>query len=225
MQYTVFIDEYLENIDNLLTSIEFFENMLKKLAEIYKTPDEKLKLKINILLNMIFLKIIDSVEFLNIFSKYKAIFFESLIYYQVTFLELLREENNLENSIYDQLYKYVINENLNIAYLNQDITYFSIECPTYIDIKKVSLKLAVMSLLENLTIKFDNEYERKLAHYTSLDVSNKIINQNAQLRLNSIEYVNDPSEGKIFYDFLKIDKPTKINTVDDKNDPYYRYDF
>lgn len=85
---------------------------------------KKLKLKINILLNMIFLKIIDSVEFLNIFSKYKAIFFESLIYYQVTFLELLREENNLENSIYDQLYKYVINENLNIAYLNQDITYF-----------------------------------------------------------------------------------------------------
>lgn len=46
-----------------------------------------------------------------------------------------------------------------------------------------------MSLLENLTIKFDNEYERKLAHYTSLDVSNKIINQNAQLRLNSIEYM------------------------------------
>ena len=53
MQYTVFIDEYLENIDNLLTSIEFFENMLKKLAEIYKTPDEKLKLKINILLKIL----------------------------------------------------------------------------------------------------------------------------------------------------------------------------
>ena len=224
MQYTVFIDEYLENIDNLLTSIEFFENMLKKLAEIYKTPDEKLKLKINILLNMIFLKIIDSVEFLNIFSKYKAIFFESLIYYQVTFLELLREENNLENSIYDQLYKYVINENLNIAYLNQDITYFSIECPTYIDIKKVSLKLAVMSLLENLTIKFDNEYERKLAHYTNLDVANKIIKNETNLRLNSIEYVNDPSEGKILYEFLNIDNPININTVCDKDDPYYRYE-
>jgi len=224
MQHTVSLEKYFKNIDDALSSPEYFDKTLKELAKIYRNSDKALKLKINILLNLFFLRTND-VEYLSILNIYRDIFTDSIIYYQINFLMCFNENNE---KIHKMLYKHIINKNLNIAYLNQNITYFNIEDLAfidYIDINKISLKLAVMSLLENLTIKFDNEYERKLAHYTNLDVANKIIKNETNLRLNSIEYVNDPSEGKVLYEFLKIDNPININTVVDKDNPYYRYDF
>ena len=224
MQHTVSLEKYFKNIDDALSSPEYFDKILKELAKIYRNSDKALKLKINILLNLFFLRTND-VEYLSILNIYRDIFTDSIIYYQINFLMCFNENNE---KIHKMLYKHITNKNLNIAYLNQDITHFGIEnldFIDYIDINKISLKLAVMSLLENLTIKFDNEYERKLAHYTNLDVANKIIKNETNLRLNSIEYVNDPSEGKVLYEFLKIDNPININTVVDKDNPYYRYDF
>lgn len=224
MQHTVSLEKYFKNIDNALSSPECFDKTINELAKIYRNSDKSLKLKVNILLNLFFLKTND-IEYLSILNAYKDIFIDSIIYYQINFLICFDQDNE---DIHKKLYNHIINKNLNIAYLNQNIKHFSIEnldFVNYIDINKVSLKLAVMSLLENLTIKFDNEYERKLAHYTNLDVANKIIKNQTNLRLNSIEYVNDPSEGKILYEFLNIDNPININTVFDKDDPYYRYDF
>lgn len=223
MQHTVSLEKYFKNIDNALSSPECFDKTLNELAKIYRNSDKSLKLKVNIILNLFFLRTND-IEYLSILDSYKDIFIDSIIYYQINFLICFDQGNQ---DIHKKLYEHIINKNLNIAYLNQDITHFRIEnldFIDYIDINKISLKLAVMSLLENLTIKFDNEYERKLAHYTNLDVANKIIKNETNLRLNSIEYVNDPSEGKILYEFLNIDNPININTVCDKDDPYYRYE-
>lgn len=220
MQHTVSLEKYFKNIDNALSSPECFDKTLNELAKIYRNSDKSLKLKVNIILNLFFLRTND-IEYLSILDSYKDIFIDSIIYYQINFLICFDQGNQ---DIHKKLYEHIINKNLNIAYLNQDITHFGIENLDFIDINKISLKLAVMSLLENLTIKFDNEYERKLAHYTNLDVANKIIKNETNLRLNSIEYVNDPSEGKILYEFLNIDNPININTVCDKDDPYYRYE-
>ena len=223
MQHTVSLEKYFKNIDNALSSPECFDKTLNELAKIYRNSDKSLKLKVNIILNLFFLRTND-IEYLSILDSYKDIFIDSIIYYQINFFFFFYQGNQ---DIHKKLYEHIINKNLNIAYLNQDITHFGIknlDFIDYIDINKISLKLAVMSLLENLTIKFDNEYERKLAHYTNLDVANKIIKNETNLRLNSIEYVNDPSEGKILYEFLNIDNPININTVCDKDDPYYRYE-
>lgn len=55
-----------------------------------------------------------------------------------------------------------------------------------------------------LNINFKNKYERKVAHYTNIDVGLKLIERQTKLRFSTIEFMNDPSEGKIIFDFLKI---------------------
>ncbi len=63
----------------------------------------------------------------------------------------------------------------------------------------------------------DNQpVERKLAHYTSTDVTNELLKSNigkgipsSSFRLNTINNVNDPSEGHILFDYL--DNIKKLN--------------
>ncbi|SUD89967.1 tetratricopeptide repeat protein [Psychrobacter phenylpyruvicus] len=64
-------------------------------------------------------------------------------------------------------------------------------------------------ILHKLTINFDNTFERKLAHYTSIDVANILLSVDNQerpssFRLNTINNVNDPSEGQMLDSFLDI---------------------
>ena len=62
----------------------------------------------------------------------------------------------------------------------------------------------------------DNQpVERKLAHYTNTDVSNELLKEDSgkgiyssSFRLNTINNVNDPSEGQVLFDYLdNIKKP------------------
>lgn len=66
----------------------------------------------------------------------------------------------------------------------------------------VILKLLIK---DNLKIRFNNKYERKVAHYTNLYVFDQLINKKSTFRLNAPDYMNDPTEGKILFNFLLIE--------------------
>ena len=53
---------------------------------------------------------------------------------------------------------------------------------------------------------FINNHERKLAHYTGLNVTNDLLKINpTSLRLNTINNVNDPTEGRLLMDIVNKD--------------------
>ncbi|WP_394210209.1 tetratricopeptide repeat protein [Psychrobacter piscatorii] len=62
--------------------------------------------------------------------------------------------------------------------------------------------------------------ERKLAHYTSTDVANILLDEvgnkepTKKLRLNTISNMNDPSEGQLLKFFLNKEKDTVYNSAD-----------
>lgn len=61
-----------------------------------------------------------------------------------------------------------------------------------------------------------NDQERKVAHYTTVDVGLKLSTNISHVRLNSVDFMNDPTEGKILKDFLNLkyinDDNIHINT-------------
>lgn len=59
-------------------------------------------------------------------------------------------------------------------------------------------------ILHYLSIKY-NRYERKVAHYTNIDVAKLLIERKTKLRLVSPEFMNDPSEGNMLFKFMNID--------------------
>lgn len=65
--------------------------------------------------------------------------------------------------------------------------------------------------------------ERKLAHYTSTDTANLLLESDGEVlpsafRLNTINNVNDPSEGQLLLNYLKDIKERTFHTLDfDKN--------
>lgn len=61
----------------------------------------------------------------------------------------------------------------------------------------------VLLILSKLSVK-DNKYERKVAHYTNLNVATMLSINKSHLRLNSVDFMNDPTEGKILKEFLSL---------------------
>lgn len=61
----------------------------------------------------------------------------------------------------------------------------------------------VLLILSKLSVK-DNKYERKVAHYTNLNVATMLSINKSHLRLNSVDFMNDPTEGKILKEFLNL---------------------
>lgn len=76
------------------------------------------------------------------------------------------------------------------------------------NIKKIAYLYSVVLIkhlvFHYLNIKFNNDYERKVAHYTSIEVATKLLKKQTKFRLNTLQFVNDPSEGRILFDFLKF---------------------
>lgn len=68
------------------------------------------------------------------------------------------------------------------------------------------LQTSTMKMLKNLLINFDEKYERKVAHYTNYQVSKLLVTNQTSLRLASTDYMNDPSEGKIFFKYLQLNE-------------------
>lgn len=84
----------------------------------------------------------------------------------------------------------------------------------------------VINIISVLTLNFDDLStevklpERKLAHYTSVDTVDKLLNVNehtgvaSPFRLNTINNVNDPSEGQLLLDYLDIPETRKVYTAE-----------
>ena len=99
------------------------------------------------------------------------------------------------------------------------------------DIGKYLLLLFIHTteIIEILKVDFshrvtDNKpVERKLAHYTGTDTTNKLLDiekgkeQPSSFRLNTINNVNDPSEGKLLLNYLKGVKGLSYNSQFDED--------
>ncbi|MGP5175185.1 tetratricopeptide repeat protein [Psychrobacter immobilis] len=78
-----------------------------------------------------------------------------------------------------------------------------------------------LNIVNILKVNFENKdtggYERKLAHYTSVDVTNILLNDDIEkragfLRLNTISNMNDPSEGQLLEAFLNNEEDIIYNS-------------
>lgn len=88
--------------------------------------------------------------------------------------------------------------------------------------KYLSIFEITLSIVDILKINFESEntrnYERKLAHYTSVDVTNILLNnddiekRDGFLRLNTISNMNDPSEGHLLEAFLSSEEDVTYNS-------------
>lgn len=72
-----------------------------------------------------------------------------------------------------------------------------IQCLLYLLVRTVD------NILSLLQVNF-NDNERKVAHYTSIFGFQKIVCEDSDLRLSSGDLMNDPSEGKLLWEFLGI---------------------
>lgn len=66
-------------------------------------------------------------------------------------------------------------------------------------------RLLILNVLKSLNVRF-NKFERKVAHYTKVEVADFIINGDKPFRMNSTEFMNDPTEGLLVKDFLSLKK-------------------
>ncbi|MFV5403138.1 DUF2971 domain-containing protein [Acinetobacter sp. 228] len=81
-----------------------------------------------------------------------------------------------------------------------------LRCNQYEFVNLIILQQIVLYVLNKLNVRFDSQYERKVAHYTRLDVGFNLVTKKSLMRLNSTEHMNDPSEGKILSDFFNLQK-------------------
>ncbi|WP_110974959.1 hypothetical protein [Acinetobacter sp. WCHAc060042] len=73
------------------------------------------------------------------------------------------------------------------------------------DILQSLLVLRVLQILRLLGLSPDFSYERKVAHYTSIAVANDLLfKSKARLRINSTEFMNDRTEGKLLDTYLNL---------------------
>lgn len=68
----------------------------------------------------------------------------------------------------------------------------------------------VLRFLKTLNVEFDDEIERKVAHFTDVNVARLLINGDTKIRLSSTEFMNDPKEGELFFDMFGIEKQVDI---------------
>ncbi|WP_201503284.1 DUF2971 domain-containing protein [Psychrobacter aquimaris] len=86
----------------------------------------------------------------------------------------------------------------------------------------------VLVIQDNLIVdcSHENQYERKLAHYTSTIVANNLLNNTEKnkslFRLSTIYNVNDPSEGNLLMGYLK-EKKYNIKKNVDLNVDYHAF--
>jgi len=64
----------------------------------------------------------------------------------------------------------------------------------------------VLRFLYLLNVEFDDEIERKVAHFTDVNVARLLVNGKTQIRLSSTEFMNDPKEGELFFDIFGLKK-------------------
>lgn len=68
----------------------------------------------------------------------------------------------------------------------------------------------VLRFLKTLNVEFDDKIERKVAHFTDVNVTRLLVNGDTKIRLSSTEFMNDPKEGELFFDMYGIEKQVDI---------------
>ncbi len=113
------------------------------------------------------------------------------------------------------------------SYCYIQICGFLLDPNMYIFGRKLHILLnKIIFIIKELTLDFDDLNnqkklpERKLAHYTGIDTANKLINTDnkdkspSPFRLNTINNVNDPSEGKLLNNYLNKVKDESFSSPD-----------
>ncbi|QQN88351.1 hypothetical protein IAQ69_01265 [Acinetobacter variabilis] len=98
------------------------------------------------------------------------------------------------------------NENLNNKVKVREDLDFVLFLKNIANIKMLDLQNHVIEMLTNLLVDFDSEYERKVAHYTNFTVAQLLGTNRTKFRLNSTDFMNDPSEGNILFEYLHLNK-------------------
>lgn len=110
---------------------------------------------------------------------------------------------------YDQNFTSILlnyNENLNNRVRVRKDLDFVLFLKNVANIKMLDLQNHVIEMLTNLLVDFDSEYERKVAHYTNFSVAQLLGTNKTKFRLNSTDFMNDPSEGNILFEYLHLNK-------------------
>ena len=128
-------------------------------------------------------------------------------------------EKAFQNALSNPSLKYNIDIYKEIISLSQ----FDPHLPKLEFFKLVSLVDYILNLL---VVDFDYSLigevfpERKIAHYTKLDVVNSLIGESKKFRLNTIQNVNDPTEGKILEKFLNNNELDLEETFNDEEQAF-----
>lgn len=83
-------------------------------------------------------------------------------------------------------------------------------------IENYILFLSKIIIKEMLYVSFNSKFERKVAHYTNVDVGMLLIRDETKFRLSCTTTMNDPQEGKQLYKFLNNISSTDREVVNSK---------
>ena len=134
------------------------------------------------------------------------------------------ESQDIKNAkiFFDEAKEYYAYESYNYLLICELLSHTKSE-----NLGKLALGLVnkVQEIIDILVIDFSSSFienkipERKLAHYTSTDTANKLLNSEdanklSSLRLNTINNVNDPSEGKLLLSCLRGKKNLSFHKPD-----------
>ncbi|MGP4970433.1 tetratricopeptide repeat protein [Psychrobacter aquimaris] len=121
------------------------------------------------------------------------------------------------------------------TYCYIQICEFLLDESTYMFGRKLQIFFnKIVLIIRELTLDFDDLNnnqklpERKLAHYTSVDTTNKLLSIDikeklpSSFRLNTINNVNDPSEGKLLSNYLNEIKEDSF-AVSDFNENFHAF--
>lgn len=194
----------INEVNNFIDNVNLFSKLLYSLIKIY---DENIKEDEFDEINIDLLKS-ESTALINMMKIIKYKYYKNMPY-----------ENDFINDFFNihQFYTLLTLSNNSLKLMNYGEDQQNKQ--QQIDIKKhfnlLKIQNLVLLILGGLCVR-QNDQERKFAHYTNLDVGIKLATNISHVRLNSVDFMNDPTEGKILKDFLNLkniyDDNAHINT-------------
>lgn len=198
------INKVAANFDKM-GSNEFYENYQLNKSDIESLSDGLNKKSFKILNEVLYKRY-------NKISNYDDLDLEDKNFYynlvQISKLNLDDEIKCNTNEGFEKIFKRSIRSNGFDYFKRYRVSFY--EHLNGVDLSKEELyilalaQFVVAEMLFFMTVKFNKDYERKVAHYTNVDVSRFLIHKKTKFRLNSTEKMNDPSEGKLLFEYLGL---------------------
>jgi hypothetical protein len=188
----------IKEIVNFTDNLNLFSNLLYSLVKVY---EENIKEEDFDEINADLMKS-ESTALINMMKIIKYKYYEGMEY-----------DNYFINNFFNiqQFYTLLALSNNSLKFMEYGVDQKNIK--KHFNLLK--LQNLVLLILGGLCVR-NNSQERKFAHYTNLDIGIKLATNMSHVRLNSVDFMNDPSEGKILKDFLNLkyihDDNIHINT-------------